>query len=325
MKMETIHEDWLRANIALDLDAVEVTGRAFAALAEGRADMPPILRLEVPEWNGEVDVKTAHVRGLEHFAIKVSPGFFDNPGLGLPSVSGLMLLHASRTGMLRAVFLDNGYLTDVRTAAAGAVAARHLAREDSQTVGVIGAGSQARLQARALRLVRDFRKVRVWARDGQKAKKCAEEISSLTGAECEAVDTPSDAVCDSDIVITATPSRSPVVKPEWLRPGVHVTAMGSDAEDKNELEGGVLERADLLVCDSRSQCMRLGELHHAVSSGILSGDVAVTELGRIVTGAEPGRTNEDQITVCDLTGTGVQDTMIADHAWSFFEKKTRKQ
>ena len=127
--------------VDLDLDAVDCIESAFCALSGGEVVMPPILSMSIEEFNGEVDVKTAYVPGIESFAIMMSPGFFDNPNLGLPSTSGLMVLFSVRTGMVEAVLLDNGYLTDVRTAAAGAVAARHLAKADERHACIVGFGS----------------------------------------------------------------------------------------------------------------------------------------------------------------------------------------
>jgi len=307
-------ENELRRCVGLDLNTVEVVQDAFTALAAGNVAMPPILRLDVPDHNGEVDVKTAYIPGLSGFALKISPGFFDNPKLGLPSVNGLMVVLSATTGIVEAVLLDNGYLTDIRTAAAGAVAGLHLARTDCSTVGVIGAGVQARLQVEALKLVRDFRRVFVWARDAGKARAYAEEMNRRLGIEVTAVASAEAAVIESDIVVTTTPARLPIVRADWLHPGLHVTAMGSDAEDKNELHPAVLAEVDLFVCDRRAQSLRLGELHHAVEAGVLGPNVAVTELGDITSGAKPGRTDDAQVTVCDLTGTGVQDTAIALHA-----------
>ncbi|MFP4274383.1 MAG: ornithine cyclodeaminase family protein, partial [Paracoccaceae bacterium] len=156
-----VTEAELREAVHLDLPLVEVVERAFTALSRGDVVMPPVLSMTLAEANGEVDVKTAHIPGFDSFAIKVSPGFFDNPQLGLPSLNGLMILFSATTGLVEAVFLDNGYLTDLRTAAAGAVAARALAPAEVQTAGVIGTGVQARLQIRAAHLVRPFERVLV--------------------------------------------------------------------------------------------------------------------------------------------------------------------
>ena len=307
----------LRQCIALDGEVVDAIAEGFTALASGRVVMPPILHMSIAEANGEVDVKTAYVPGLDSFAIKVSPGFFDNPKLGLPSVSGMMMLLSASTGRPVALHLDNGYLTDVRTAAAGAVAARHLAPADARIAGVIGTGIQARLQLEALKLVRPIERAFVWARDPAKAEAYAEEIGARLEIEVVPVNSVERLVLESDVVVTTTPARDPLIVADWLHPGLHVTAMGSDAPDKNELHPEVLARADLVVCDSRAQCARLGELHHALDHGI---EVPVTELGEITGGAKPGRERHDQITVCDLTGTGMQDTVIARLA---YEKATR--
>lgn len=301
----------LRKVIDLDLDAIACVENAFHALATKDVRMPPILRLDIDEYNGEVDVKTAYVPGLDSFAIKISPGFFDNPKLGLPSVNGLMNLFSSKTGMLEAVLLDNGYLTDVRTAAAGGVAANHLARKDAKHAAIFGAGVQARLQLKALTLVRDITSATIWARDIAKAEACAKKASLELGILVSATDDGKDAASNADIIVTTTPSREPVLLAEWVKPGTHVTAMGSDAEHKNEIDPALIGRADLYICDSQAQTSILGELHHAIDAGIIAPDVAFPELGQIIAKLNAGRISADQITLCDLTGTGVQDTAIA--------------
>ncbi len=317
MPMVTIlTEKDLRAAVALDLDAVDTVERAFAALGSGGVVMPPILSMAIPDHNGEVDVKTAYVPGLDSFAIKVSPGFFDNPKIGLPSLNGLMILFSAKTGLIEAVLLDNGYLTDVRTAAAGAVAARHLARDDARFAGVLGSGLQARLQMKALSLVRPIERVLVWGRDPQKAAACAQDIATDLGVLTEARDDPEGLVRDSDIVVTTTPSQTPILRAEWLHPGLHVTAMGSDADYKNEIEPAALAQADLLVCDRRAQSLKQGELRAAVGSGAVADDTTAVELSDIVAGHHAGRTGREIVTICDLTGTGVQDTAIATLAAS---------
>lgn len=303
----------LRQSVGLDSEALAAVAEAFAALGRGGVVMPPILRLDIVEKNGEMDVKTAYVQGLDSFALKVSTGFFDNPKLGLPSLSGMMTLISAHTGRVEAVLLDNGYLTDIRTALAGALAADKLARPDAAVVGILGAGLQARLQLEALRLVRGIDRALVWGRDEEKAKSYAAEMSERFGIPVQAADAET-VVRTADIVVTTTPSRTPVLRAEWLHPGLHVTAMGSDAEEKNEIAPAALARADLLVVDRRSQCERLGELHHALAAGALKPDHPVVELGQIVAGLAPGRPSPEAVTLCDLTGTGVQDTAIALYA-----------
>lgn len=310
--IQIVTEAELRQVVALDLTAVEVIERAFAALAGGGVVMPPILSMDLPEANGEVDVKTAYIPGFEGFAIKVSPGFFDNPKIGLPSLNGLMILFSARTGLVEAVFLDNGYLTDIRTAAAGAVAARHLAPERVETAGVIGTGVQARLQMQAAHLVRPFGRVLVHGRDMQKARACADDVGRALGIEALAVEEAADLVAESQLVVTTTPARQPVLKADWLHPGLHITAMGSDQDGKNEIDPAALIRADAYVCDRVSQCETQGELRAALAAGLWDGRTPA-ELGEVILGRKPGRRAPDDITICDLTGTGAQDTAIASH------------
>jgi ectoine utilization protein EutC len=307
-----VTEAELRRVVGLDLDTVDVIERAFAALASGKVVMPPILSMDLHEANGEVDVKTAYIPGFDGFAIKVSPGFFDNPKLGLPSLNGLMILFSAKTGLVEAVFLDNGYLTDIRTAAAGAVAARHLAPASVSTAGVIGTGVQARMQAQAAHLVRPFDRVLVWGRDLAKAAICAHDIGETLGIRAEPVTDAADLVAESQLVITTTPAREPILRAEWLHPGLHITAMGSDQAGKCEIDPAALAAADLYVCDRASQAEVSGELEAALAAGLWAAGTP-PELGAVVVGARPGRTSDDQVTICDLTGTGAQDTAIASH------------
>ncbi len=301
----------LRSTVPLDLAAVECIESAFRTLAGGQVAMPPILSMAIPHFNGEVDVKTAYVPGVPSFALKISPGFFDNPKLGLPSTSGLMILFAARTGQVEALLLDNGYLTDVRTAAAGAVAARHLAREDAQSAAVLGAGMQARLQLRALCLVRPIRRARIWGRDFAKAEAAAAALSQELGIEVTPAPDPRAAVAGAEVIVTTTPAKRPILMADWLEPGQHVTAMGSDQHTKNELEPACLGRADLYVPDRLQQTRQLGELRSAIEAGIAPATKPFAELGAIVAGQAPGRSRAGEITIADLTGTGVQDTAIA--------------
>ncbi len=312
--LKILTESELRQAVQLNADAIECIELAFAALASGEVVMPPILSMAIEEFNGEVDVKTAYVPGFESFAIKMSPGFFDNPKVGLPSTSGLMVLFAARTGMLEAVLLDNGYLTDIRTAAAGAVAARYLARSDAERVCIVGAGRQSRLQLEALCLVRPIQSAVVWARNHDRGKSAALELSESLGVSVTFGSDLKKAVSSSDIVVTTTPSADPLVMADWLCAGQHITSMGSDQAHKNELDPGCFAIVDRYVPDRRSQTEKLGELHHALEAGTASVDSIFPELGDIVVGKAARRESDEEITLCDLTGTGVQDTAIATFA-----------
>jgi len=308
-----LNETELKAKVQLDLDAIDVVESAFSALAGEGVVMPPVLSMDFKEANGEVDVKTAYIPGFDAFAIKVSPGFFDNPTLGLPSLNGLMVVLSAKTGLVEAVLLDNGYLTNVRTAAAGAVAARHLAPAKVTTAGVIGAGVQARLQLKAAHLVRPFSEALIWSPDDALNEEAAAWVAEATGANVKVAANAEEVVRASQLVVTTTPARSPVLMAEWMHPGLHITCMGSDQHGKNEIDPSALNQADLYVCDRVSQCEALGELRSARETGFLT-DITPPELGEVVSKAKSGRTSDADITICDLTGTGAQDTAIANFA-----------
>ncbi|MBM7572594.1 cyclodeaminase [Aquibacillus albus] len=310
--MEVVSKKQLEEVVTLNHLLINIIEQAFTDLLVKEVQMPPIMRVDVPDYNGEVDIKSAYVPGYDSFAIKISSGFFNNYKLGLPSANGLMLLISSKTGVPKAVLADNGYLTDIRTAAAGAVAAKYLAKTKSPNVGVIGTGAQARLQVKAVSLVRKIEKLFVYGRTKEKAEKYKQEMEKELQVPVQLMEHPKEVVQSSDTVITTTPATDPVIRAEWLHPGLHITAMGSDAEHKRELDEHVVEAADLVVCDKKEQSTRLGELKGKSEKFVGNN---VLELGQITSGAAVGRETPEQITVCDLTGTGIQDTAIARFAY----------
>jgi ectoine utilization protein EutC len=293
---------------------IQAMERAFAAYAAGKAQLPPVINLEVPEHSGEVHIKTGHLSGASYYAVKIASGFCGNTALGLPSSNGMVLVFDSHTGAPAAFLLDNGFITDLRTAAAGALAAKYLARKQVRTVAVIGSGAQARYQLQSLPLVRAFDEVRVWGRNRQKAEACVEDLrrAGISARPAFAVaSSAEEAVREAELVITVTASREPLLRADWLAPGATLIAVGSDGPDKQELDVGVLARADRIVADSLPQCLRLGEVHHAVEQGAISQQKVSAELGEIAAGLKPGRENDQQLIVCDLTGVGVQDVAAA--------------
>jgi ectoine utilization protein EutC len=288
---------------------------AFSAYSSGGAELPSVIHLDVPESRGEIHIKAGHLHGGRHYAVKIASGFYDNPARGLAQNDGMVLVFDAGTGAPAALLLDNGFITDRRTGAAGGVAARHLARPEIRTVGLVGCGGQARHQLEALALVRSFVEVRVWGRRPERARACAADLARLPGlpegCRVAAVGTAREAVEGCDVVVTVTASREPLVRAEWVAPGQHITAVGSDGPDKQELDPEILRRADRVVADSRSQCLRLGEIHHAVAGGLIAESKVDAELGEITAGRKPGRRSASEITVCDLTGVGVQDVAAA--------------
>ncbi len=298
--------------------------QAFAAYSTGRAQLPAVIHLNVPENEaqgnaaaqnrGEIHIKAGYLNGGPYYAVKIVSGFPQNSQLGLPANDGMIVVFEARTGAPAAFLLDNGFITDFRTGAAGAVAAKHLARAKISVVAVVGTGVQARYQLEMLALVRRFGEVRVWGRDPDKAQACADDLAKrrdIPACNFAVTESVSEAVNGADLVITVTASREPLVRAAWLKPGVTVIAVGSDGPDKQELDVDVLSRADKIVADSIPQCLRLGEIHHAVESGAIAKEKIYAELGEITAGLKPGRTSETEIIVCDLTGVGVQDVAAA--------------
>jgi ornithine cyclodeaminase/alanine dehydrogenase-like protein (mu-crystallin family) len=302
---------------SLDMAAcIEACDRAFASYSRGDAQVPGVIHLDVPERSGEIHVKAGYLHGSPYYAVKVASGFPRNVELGLPTSDGMVVVFDAETGAPAAFLLDQGYITDLRTGAAGGVAAKHLAPEKVWSVAVIGTGAQARYQLDALAIVRPgFTTVRVWGRNPEHAATCVEDLRARPGLPdgCSYGVSASveEAVDAADVVITCTASQTALLRGEWLKLGAHVTAVGSDGPDKQELDSSVPARADLLVVDSREQSERIGELHHALAAGLIDRRKAV-ELGEICALTHPGRTSAGQLTVCDLTGVGVQDVAAAN-------------
>ncbi len=293
-------------------EAYEAVRDAFVRLAKGQAVLPAVLSLDIPETRTEAHVKGAYLRGSKHFAIKAASGSYDNPSRGLPSGGGMVLVFDATTGLPAAVLFDNGYLTDVRTGAAGALAADLLAKASIDRVGILGVGNQARYQLEALLRVRRPKAVVAWGRDRGKAEAYASEMTAKHRVPVEAVGSPEVACRGSDLIVTVTPSQEPLVHVNWIEPGTHITAVGSDAPEKQELDPEILRRADRVVADRLDQCLRLGEIHHAVDAGVIRREGVFAELGEIAAGLKPGRASDQEITVADLTGVGVQDAAVAD-------------
>jgi ornithine cyclodeaminase len=302
----TLSEADVRALVG-PAEALAAMRSGFAALYRGAVTQPAIMDLEFPDAGGEAHLKGAHIHGAPNWSVKAATGFWGNPERGLPVTNGLSLVFSAETGMLAAILFDNGYLTELRTGAAGALAADLLAPAEIAQAAIIGAGGQARYQLEALLGVRRPQRVVVASRSGADAY--ADEMRALHDVDVQVTDLET-AVRTSQLVVTTTPARAPIVQAEWLQPGTHVTAMGSDFAEKQELEAAALGRADLVAADHPPVAAQSGEIHHAVDAGVIALD-DVVPLGALVVGEATGRTRDDEITICDLVGVGVQDAAIA--------------
>jgi ornithine cyclodeaminase len=289
-----------------ELDVLPLIEEGFVAYSEGRAVVPPVGELILDE--GETHIKYGFLRGEAWYVIKIASGFYRNPEKGLPSSDGMMLLFSQATGQPVAALLDRGTLTDARTAAAGAIGARHLGPSRVERIGVAGTGVQARLQVRYLKAVTECRAVLAWGRKDEKLAAYKRDLEA-EGFDVATTKDPAElGACH--LIVTTTPATEPLLRADDVRPGTHINAIGSDAPHKQELDPAILSRAHLVVADSRSQCRERGEIARALDAGAITPD-QVSELGDVIAGRAPRRTADDQITVFDSTGVAVQDIQIA--------------
>jgi ornithine cyclodeaminase len=291
------------------VDLMSSIEAGFVAYSEGRTVVPPVGELILEDPPGEVHIKYGYLKGDEYYVIKVASGFYGNAALGLPTGDGLMLLFSQRTGTLVGILIDHAHLTDVRTAVAGALAARALAPPVVEQIGIIGTGVQARLQVRYLAEVLPCRRVMVWGRRDEALEAYRSEMEA-EGYEVTTTLDASEVGPACQLIVTATPSTEPLIRLDEITPGTHITAVGSDTVGKQELDHAILGRADRVVVDSVSQCSERGELAHALAAGLVEVE-DVVELGSVLGGSRPGRTDPQQITVADLTGLAVQDVQAA--------------
>jgi ornithine cyclodeaminase len=289
------------AEIEKALPSIDVIGdieKGFVAFSEGKVTVPPVGELLFPKDNGELHIKYGAIDGDDVAVVKIATGFYDNPRRGLPPFGGMNIVFSARTGLPEAVLLDGGALTNIRTAAAGAVAAKHLGPKRVTTIGILGSGTQARLQAEYLKRVTDCRIIALWGRDKAKTEGCAKDLAAL-GFTVSIKAMPAEVAQAANLIVTTTASHRPLL-----------TAMGSDTPEKSELDPAILKAARAIVADSIPQCLVRGEIHHALKAGAIS-EERIVELGAVIAGKAKGRQGEDDITIADLTGVAVQDIMIA--------------
>ena len=293
----------------LDMDlALIAVEDAFRAYGEGRVNMPPkayltLARGDFRAMYGEIFLSRGHICGLKW--VNVHPG---NPAQGLLTVMAKILLNDPDTG-LEFADLDGTHITNYRTGAAGGVAARHLARPDATRLGLIGAGAQARTQVAAILKVRPIQEIVVFDRHRDHSQTFAAGMAAAFGVKARAATAAAEAVTGQDIVVTTTPSRTPVVERQWVSPGTHINAIGADAAGKQELAAAILTAAKVVV-DDWAQASHSGEINVALARGELTQAQIYGSLGDIVAGKKPGRETPEEITVFDSTGLIIQDRAL---------------
>jgi ornithine cyclodeaminase len=287
----------------------------FVLYSEDRVVVPPVGFLHFDEPPGDVHIKYGFVTGDEFYVLKMASGFYNNPELNMPVSDGLLLVFSQKTGKLKLILLDECWLTDMRTAAAGAVAAKHLAPNNVRNIGIVGTGVQARLQLEMLRDVVGCRNCLIWGRDADKAQSMIEDLKAREafrawGLDLKVATEIDELVLQCNLIVTTTSAREPLIRADQVQKGTHITAMGSDDHGKQELEVELLAKADRVVADSVSQCIDHGECFHAVTANRID-EHSILELGNVIKNPEIGRTSDNQITVADLTGVAIQDIQIA--------------
>jgi ornithine cyclodeaminase len=290
-----------------DSEIIDRMRDAVVAYSRGECEMPLPMHLDIAP-NNEVHIKSSYRRGGRHFALKIAGTFPGNPARGLPTGNGMMLLSSAETGAPEVFLADAGHLTDVRTAAVAAMAARELRRTDT-SIGILGTGIQARLQARFHAEVLGLQQVWLWGRNSERVAQCIDDIlTMLPNVEVILAVSPASLARQTQLIVTTTASRDPLLRAEDIRPGTHISAVGADSTGKQELDPEILRRAALLLADSLPQCEKFGELQHAPEAR----DRAM-ELGSFC--LRRSTWDRGGITVCDFTGLGAEDLYIAEYIY----------
>lgn len=295
------------------INPIPMIEEGFAAYSRGEVVVPPVGELVFDDPPGDVHIKYGYVKDDDFYVIKIASGFYENPKLGLPSGDGLMLVFSQKTGVLEAILLDEGYLTNLRTAVAGAVVAKYLAPREVSAAGIIGAGVQGRMQLDWLRRVRRFDEAVVWGLNEEELAAYRKDMEHA-GIRIRMTLRAEEVTAAANLIVTCTPATTPILKAEWIRPGTHITAVGSDTAGKQELDPAILSLADRVVVDSLAQSELRGEVFRAVSAGVIERN-RLAELGRVIVDENLWRASENEITVADLTGVAVQDIQISKAVW----------
>jgi len=299
------------------IDVIEPMKQGFIDYSRGLAEIPPVGELIMEDPPGDVHIKYGYLRGGNHYVIKIASGFVRNNEFGIKAGQGMMLLFDIKTGQPSAIFIDEANLTDIRTGIAGAITSSELASKNVNEVLIVGTGVQARYQAKYICQEMDISKVVFWGRDDNKISKLANDIK-LNNVEIKIEKNLESAVRSSRLIITTTSAKSSLIVSEWVQPGTHITAVGSDTHDKCELDYNILAKANLIVADSIEQNILRGEIHQALKHDAIN-EADLIEIGEIFENPEKGRKNDQDITVADLTGVAVQDLVIAEAVFNTLE------
>jgi len=301
------------------IDCVPAIEEAFVAYSQGQAVVPPVGELTFKEPPGATHIKYGYIIGDACYVIKIA-STFHHQDPKVPAHEGMMLMFDQKTGQAMAMLLDGGFLTALRTAAAGVAVARQLAPKNVQRIGIFGAGKQGRLQLNHLLRVCKCSEAIVWSRSAHALDAFKQEFSNER-INLKTTHDPEEVAATCNLIVTTTPATSPLLSASMIRRGTHITALGSDTPSKQELDPAILQKADVLVADSLSQCQSRGEIYHALKTGLIEPGKAV-ELGNVIAGKASGRSSDEQITIADLTGVAVQDIAISKVALAALKEQS---
>jgi len=301
-----------------DVDLVSPIRQGFIQYSKGKCVIPPVGELLFNNPPGDVHIKYGYIVDEKYYVIKIASGFPKNEKLNISNGQGMILLFDQATGQPLIALLDDAILTDVRTAIAGQICAEMFTNK-IRSIGVIGTGRQARLQVTYLKNITNCRTVNVWGRNKKKSQKYKDDLLKY-GFNVRISKSVKELAEKSNLIITTTSSEKPLLHESDIKLGTHITAVGADTVSKRELDISILNRADLIIADSISQCKVRGEISHALLKNIINSD-EVIELGSILSGNRQGRTSKDQISVADLTGVAVQDLQIAKAVYEKYLKE----
>ena len=320
-KIRVLSQEQIRPLVSIR-DAIEAVEQVYCLKAEGKTSIWPLVTYDFEVGVSDMDIKSGYIGGLNIFGMKSVSYFSKNAGMGLPNLIGILTVYSAETGVPLGV-MDASYITCLRTGAAGALGIKHLAKKDASVMTMVGAGKQALYQMGAALAVKPSIE-RIIIYDGlsaENAAKLAGEAAAIikgmgvdaSGVRFEAAaDTKAlaDAVQASDIVVTATPSRSPIVMNDWVKPGTHFSCVGSDVAGKQEIDENLLPRMKIYV-DDTVQCINVGEIEIGLKKKVITADEIRGELGEVILGRKEGRTSEEDITLYDTTGIAIQDLVTA--------------
>ena len=305
-------------SIVKNIDVVAAMEDGFIQYSNGNTVVPPVGELLFEKPKGDAHIKYGYIKNNDYYVIKIASGFYDNSKIGIPSSQGLMLLFDQKTGVPKAVLLDEGSLTDIRTAGAGALAAKYFAPKNIKAIGIIGTGIQAKLQLQYLQQHTPCKDVWVWGRNPENAEKFVSELKE--DFTINIATSPAEVAQNTNLIVTTTPAETSLLNAEDIQLGTHITAVGSDTEHKQELASELLKKADIVISDSIPQSKSRGEIYRATKDGLLNAD-SIIELGIAIQNKQLQRTDDNQITIADLTGVAVQDIKITEAVYTNYINK----